>query len=240
MVGVLFVDLDDFKVVNDTLGHGAGDELLVAVAARLAARRCAPRDTAARLGGDEFAVLIEDAADAAEVERGRGADRRRALAEPVRRRAASLVTASASVGVATTADARGAAELLRQADLALYVAKGAGKGRWRRYEPGLHTAAGRAARAADRRWTGRSPTSAFVLRYQPIVDLRTGAIGRLRGAACAGTTPTAGMRAARRVHRRGRGERADRAARRAGCCAGAGRPAARWRATSAPGTRRAT
>ena len=72
--GVLFVDLDDFKVVNDTMGHSVGDELLVAVAARLAAS-VRQSDTAARLGGDEFALLIDDAADPEDRGRVRGADR---------------------------------------------------------------------------------------------------------------------------------------------------------------------
>jgi diguanylate cyclase (GGDEF)-like protein/PAS domain S-box-containing protein len=169
VVGVLLVDLDDFKLVNDTMGHGTGDELLVAVAARLTAA-LRPDDIAARLGGDEFAVLVEGAAHAAEIEEiaARVVD---ALAAPLD--VAGGLATSVSVGVATTPGVRGPAEMLSQADLALYAAKGAGKGRWRRYEPGLHLAA--VDRLEVRTELERAiATGAFTLRYQPIVELRSG------------------------------------------------------------------
>ncbi|MFY1695739.1 putative bifunctional diguanylate cyclase/phosphodiesterase [Solwaraspora sp. WMMA2101] len=169
-VGVLFIDLDDFKVVNDTLGHQAGDELLVAVANRLAAT-LGSADTAARLGGDEFAALIDDAVDAAEVEQA--AQRVvAAFAEPFRL-AGRLVGGAVSVGVATTEDAGGTDDLLRHADLALYVAKGAGKGRWRRYQPALHVSL---VRRMELRTTleRAAPETDFVVEYQPIVELATG------------------------------------------------------------------
>ncbi|GIF74543.1 EAL domain-containing protein [Asanoa siamensis] len=136
VVGVLFIDLDDFKVVNDTLGHASGDQVLKAVAGRISAA-LRPHDTAARLGGDEFAVLIDDAGDTGDVEDA--ADRiTRTLREPYSV-GGDLVSCSASIGIGTTADAQDGPELLRQADLALYVAKGAGKAQWRRYQPELHT-----------------------------------------------------------------------------------------------------
>ncbi|MDG4823123.1 EAL domain-containing protein [Asanoa sp. WMMD1127] len=136
VVGVLFIDLDDFKVVNDTLGHASGDQVLKAVAERISAA-LRPHDTAARLGGDEFAVLIDDAGEPADVEDA--ADRiTRTLREPYTV-SGELVSCSASIGIGTTADASDGPELLRQADLALYVAKGAGKAQWRRYQPELHT-----------------------------------------------------------------------------------------------------
>ena len=171
VVGVLLVDLDDFKLVNDTMGHGTGDELLVAVAGRLTAT-LRPHDVAARLGGDEFAILIQGAANATEIEEiaARVVD---ALAAPLD--VVAGMTTSVSVGVATTPGARSSAEMLSQADLALYAAKGAGKGRWRRYEPGLHLAA--VDRLEVRNELEHAIASgAFTLRYQPIVELCSGAL----------------------------------------------------------------
>ena len=174
VAGVLLVDLDDFKLVNDTMGHGAGDDLLVTVADRLAGI-LRPHDTAARLGGDEFAVLVEHAAHAGEVEEiaARVVD---ALCVPVEVSGGPTggLTTSVSVGVAVTPDADGAADMLRQADLALYAAKGAGKGRWRRYEPGLHLAA--VDRLQVRAELERAlAAGAFELHYQPVVELDGGA-----------------------------------------------------------------
>jgi diguanylate cyclase (GGDEF)-like protein/PAS domain S-box-containing protein len=130
---VLYVDLDDFKEINDTLGHAAGDELLVAAAARLAgvARE---HDTTARLGGDEFAMVLQDLPDPAAA--GAFADRAvRAFSDPFALGAAGQVTVGVTVGVATTADSTDPDELRRYADLALYAAKAAGKGTWRAYSP---------------------------------------------------------------------------------------------------------
>ena len=170
VAGVLFVDLDDFKVVNDTMGHGVGDELLAAAAARLVGliRDC---DTAARLGGDEFALLIASAADAAAVETAAGRIVR-AFSEPFKLASGSVLT-TVTVGVATTEDSADTDELLRHADLALYAAKAAGKRQWRRYQPVL--SAGlirrRELQAALEEAVARS---AFTLAYQPIVRLTTG------------------------------------------------------------------
>jgi diguanylate cyclase (GGDEF)-like protein/PAS domain S-box-containing protein len=170
--GVLFVDLDDFKVVNDTLGHGVGDELLMAVAARLESSVRAS-DVAARLGGDEFALLIDDAEDAQAVE----AFAERiviAFNEPFTLSDAKVVT-TATIGVATSQDSTDVDEVLRHADLALYAAKSAGKRRWRRYAPVL------SAGMIKRRETQAAlddavKTSAFILAYQPIVTLTSGEI----------------------------------------------------------------
>jgi diguanylate cyclase (GGDEF)-like protein len=167
---VLFVDLDDFKTINDTLGHAAGDRLLCAVAERLV--DCVrPDDTAARLGGDEFAVLLDDVADTAEVERV--ATRiTEALRTPVVF-AGQEVTVGASVGIAPGASARSADELLGNADLAMYIAKSEGKGSYAVFEPPMraevakrHHLKADLVKAADR--------GEFVLHYQPIVDLQTG------------------------------------------------------------------
>ncbi|MFJ3670902.1 aminotransferase class I/II-fold pyridoxal phosphate-dependent enzyme [Streptomyces sp. NPDC090106] len=169
---LLFIDLDDFKQVNDTLGHSAGDHLLVAVGNRLskALRRT---DTAARLGGDEFAVLMEDAREPLDAEL-LAAQVIQTLTRPFTLGEES-VTVSASVGVATARDSTDAEELLGHADLALYAAKAAGKRQWRRFQPLLHTRMverhdlqSRLARAV----AGKE----FALRYQPVVDISVGEV----------------------------------------------------------------
>ncbi|WP_405811374.1 aminotransferase class I/II-fold pyridoxal phosphate-dependent enzyme [Streptomyces sp. NBC_00210] len=169
---VLFLDLDDFKVVNDTRGHSVGDELLVAVARRLSGTLRAS-DTAARLGGDEFAVLMEGAKEPADAE---------VLAEQIVhdlmqpfRLTDALISLSASVGIATARDSASGEELLGHADLALYAAKTAGKRQWRSYQASLHTG------MLERRELQASLESAiaaesFDLRYQPIVELASGEI----------------------------------------------------------------
>ncbi len=170
IAGVLFVDLDDFKVVNDTKGHSVGDELLVAAAARLASL-VRESDTAARLGGDEFALLIGDAESTAAVEAA--AERIvGAFAEPISL-TTGLVTTTVTVGVATTRDSTDTDELLRHADLALYAAKAAGKRQWRRYQPVLSSGLIR-RREIQEALEEAVAKSAFTLVYQPIVALATG------------------------------------------------------------------
>ncbi|MGH3250792.1 MAG: putative bifunctional diguanylate cyclase/phosphodiesterase, partial [Trebonia sp.] len=170
--GVLFVDLDDFKVVNDTMGHGVGDELLVAVAARLAAS-VRESDTAARLGGDEFALLIDDAADPADVDAF--AERIVAAFNEPFNLAEAKVLSTATVGVATSQDSGDVDELLRHADLALYAAKSAGKRRWRHYQPVLTSGMLR-RREIQAALEDAVKSLAFTLVYQPIVALPTGEI----------------------------------------------------------------
>jgi diguanylate cyclase (GGDEF)-like protein len=170
--GVLFVDLDDFKVVNDTMGHSVGDELLVAVAARLASavRRT---DIAARFGGDEFALLIGDAPDPDAVDAF--AERIvAAFAEPFTLQGAEVL-AAATVGVATSQDSVDVDELLRHADLALYAAKTAGKRRWRHYQPVL-TSGMRRRRELQTSLEDAVKAEEFTLAYQPIVALTSGEI----------------------------------------------------------------
>jgi diguanylate cyclase (GGDEF)-like protein/PAS domain S-box-containing protein len=169
LAGVLFVDLDDFKVVNDTMGHSVGDELLVAAAARLA-HLVRDSDTAARLGGDEFALLISNADTTAAVEAA--AERVVvAFAEPFAL-SVGLVTSTVTVGVATTLDSVDTDELLRHADLALYAAKSNGKRQWRRYQPVLSAGLLR-RRELQEALEEAVNTSAFKLVYQPIVALDT-------------------------------------------------------------------
>ena len=172
-VAVLFIDLDDFKRVNDSLGHTAGDELLRAVARRV--HDCVrPADTAARLGGDEFAVLLEDITglgDATSVAERVVAS----LSRPVKV-GGSECAAHASVGVVLgRAGEVVADELLHNADVAMYVAKGQGKGRYQVFEPSMQAAVlERHELRADLSLALRQ--GAVPVHFQAIVDLRSGAI----------------------------------------------------------------
>jgi diguanylate cyclase (GGDEF)-like protein len=184
-VGVLFCDLDGFKTVNDTLGHSAGDGLLVAVAGRL--RECVrPADTVARLGGDDFAVLLEELRDPGDA--ARAAQRILNALEAPFRLAAREVYVGASIGIAAAvADAD---TLLRDADLAMYRAKSEGKGRYVMYEPALHSEIVELLELeVDLR---RAIERELELAYQPIFNLRTGAIVSLE-ALVRWRHPTRGM-----------------------------------------------
>jgi diguanylate cyclase (GGDEF)-like protein len=169
-LAVLFLDVDRFKIVNDSLGHAAGDELLREVAVRLVAS-IRPGDTAARFGGDEFAILLEDVEDQAAAEqvalRILGA-----LKAPLQI-AGRDVFISASIGIAM--DAASAGDMIRDADLAMYRAKSEGKGRHAVFESAMHVAVvERADLEADlQRVLERAE---LVLHYQPIVALGNRAI----------------------------------------------------------------
>jgi diguanylate cyclase (GGDEF)-like protein/PAS domain S-box-containing protein len=169
-IAVLAVDLDDFKTINDSLGHGTGDELIVVTAHRLMAT-LRPADTAARFGGDEFVVLLDDVDEAEAVQ---AADRiLAALAEPFEVGGRDVFV-RASIGLAMADDEAGdAATLLRNADVAMYRAKASGKGRLVRFRADLHREAMRRLEmTADlRRALDRGE---FVVYYQPIVDLVSG------------------------------------------------------------------
>lgn len=171
-ITVLFLDLDDFKTINDSLGHTSGDELLRAVAMRIAGVVRAA-DTAARLGGDEFAVLV-DIMDH-EVEARALAARILEELEPPFKIAGRELNVSASIGMAISDGSRGADELLRNADTAMYAAKESGKNCVRAFEEGMHV------RVLDRlELTGELRRALeigeFELDYQPIVELDTGRI----------------------------------------------------------------
>jgi diguanylate cyclase (GGDEF)-like protein len=171
-VTVLFLDLDGFKPVNDSMGHFAGDRLLIDVAGRL--KTCLRRaETAARLGGDEFAILLTDLEDprrAAEV-----AERIIDVLKAPFSLFGREVFVSASIGIASGRDAP--EDLLRNADVAMYRAKREGGDRYCIFEPGMHAAVvDRLELAADlRRAVERDE---LALRFQPIVELET---GRLTG-----------------------------------------------------------
>ncbi|HZU78492.1 MAG TPA: EAL domain-containing protein, partial [Acidimicrobiales bacterium] len=171
-VAVLLLDLDDFKLVNDTFGHAAGDGLLIEIGKRLS-DVLRHGDTAARLGGDEFAVCVEfddTRSDDATTLAQRILE---SFSVPIELEGIELM-ASATIGVAVdSATGSDAGELLRQADLALYAAKEAGKRTYRFYEPGLHAAALSRLERRNALEAALSP-SQFVVHYQPIVDLRDG------------------------------------------------------------------
>ncbi len=172
-VAVIFLDIDDFKGVNDTLGHAAGDALLVEVAARV--RACLRRpDTAARLGGDEFALLIEGVDSAIEAEH---VARRviEVLRDPFTVSGTSvIVRASLGIAVADKDDAN-ATSLMRQADVAMYVAKGAGRNRYVLFAPGMESEVVR-RRKLRGELERAIELQQFVLHYQPVVNLITGEI----------------------------------------------------------------
>ena len=170
-LAVLFVDLDDFKTINDSLGHGAGDELLVAVGHRLGGT-LRPADTAARLGGDEFAVLLENAAtEAPQAVAGRMLD---AFDRPFTIQG-KQVQMHASIGITLDTPTSTPEEMLRNADLAMYVAKQRGKGRYELFEERMHT---QAVRRLDMKAALERAVANELLEvhYQPIVELRDGTV----------------------------------------------------------------
>lgn len=174
-IAVIFLDVDDFKTINDSLGHAAGDDVLAAIGARLR-DSLRPSDTAARMGGDEFAVLVEDvdeASAAADIAERIG----KALLPPVSVEGRELAV-QASMGIATSDPAAGpksSSELLRDADIAMYLAKKENRGSFRLFEQRMHkTALDRLERKAALERAVLNED--FVLHYQPIVDLRSNSV----------------------------------------------------------------
>ncbi|WP_339762926.1 EAL domain-containing protein [uncultured Hoeflea sp.] len=170
-VSVIFIDLDNFKAVNDSLGHSAGDSLLKVVAGRMVAAVRAS-DTVARLGGDEFVILLvdHDNATAADLNRIR-----QAIAEPVLINGQSF-RVTGSLGVAGyPGDGADAETLLLNADIAMYEAKANGRDNFQYYNRDIDDA------ASERRWLrdhlpGALSSNEFTLLYQPQVDLDTGRV----------------------------------------------------------------
>ena len=168
-VGVLVLDLDGFKDVNDSLGHSCGDQVLVEVATRLAGL-LRPGDTAARLGGDEFAVLLAWTTDEQLHEVALRVIR--SLAAPIALEQ-TTVRISASVGAITAKEATArAADLMRDADTAMYEAKRRGRAQVVRFEEAMrHSVRDRLELTADLQQALQQRTLAVA--YQPLVDLRT-------------------------------------------------------------------
>ncbi|WP_165372852.1 putative bifunctional diguanylate cyclase/phosphodiesterase [Pengzhenrongella frigida] len=172
-VAVLFIDLDGFKTINDTFGHAAGDEVIVAAARRL--QTCARAgDTAARLGGDEFAVLVENLTPAQAMALG---DRILAVLRdtPVEF-GGRTATVGASIGIAVAGAGETTETLLRNADLAMYQAKAEGRGRLALYTPGMHDEVVNRFRLESSLHAVAVATAAISLDYQPIADLGSGVV----------------------------------------------------------------
>jgi diguanylate cyclase (GGDEF)-like protein len=169
-VGVLFADLDGFKTVNDSLGHAAGDQLLIIVGQRLASV-VGPTDTVARFGGDEFAILVEDVRQP--IDAARLAQRALETLERVIEVEGREVFITASIGIAVGLEEPD--DLLRNADLAMYEAKGQGKGRYELFQRHMHEAL---AQRLDLEVDLKQATDRdqFVLHYQPIVELDTATV----------------------------------------------------------------
>jgi diguanylate cyclase (GGDEF)-like protein len=170
---VLFLDLDYFKVINDSFGHLAGDELLAEVARRLSGGLRSV-DTLARLGGDEFALLLEEVNDPSDA--ARVAERLQcALRGPIIVGGSEVFT-SASIGIALSSCTEDCSQnLLRSADLAMYRAKEHGRSRFEVFDPAMHTAAMERLRLEMdlRRALERDQ---LILHYQPVVSLHTGSL----------------------------------------------------------------
>jgi diguanylate cyclase (GGDEF)-like protein/PAS domain S-box-containing protein len=175
---VLFIDLDRFKVINDSLGHTVGDELLQAMTRRI--ERCVrPGDTVARLGGDEFTILVDDIGSSSDATRV--ADRvQTELSKPFTLRGHEVFT-SASIGIALSATGYSRAEeLLRDADIAMYRAKALGKARYEVFDTAMHARA-KALLELETDLRRAIDRHEFVLQYQPVVSLSSGLIVGFEG-----------------------------------------------------------
>jgi len=173
MFAVLFLDLDGFKTVNDSLGHGAGDELLIVIAERMQ-KYLRPGDSIARLGGDEFTILLDDLRDISDATR---------FAERIQEEVARSVrigdtdvTTSVSIGIASsTSHYKSPYAILRDADTAMYRAKELGKARFALFDQSMHTEVVRRL-GLEHELRMAVKQQQFEVFYQPVVNLRSGAI----------------------------------------------------------------
>jgi diguanylate cyclase (GGDEF)-like protein/PAS domain S-box-containing protein len=171
-VAILFLDLDDFKTVNDSLGHAEGDRLLAAVGSRLVGA-VRSHDTVARFGGDEFAILLEDLVSSDEA-LDVVARVEESLRAPIGLRGREI-NVTASLGLAHAAPGDAADDILRNADVAMYSSKESGSARHTVFEPRMHAAiVDRLELESDLR--GALDRDELHLLYQPIVSLETGAV----------------------------------------------------------------
>jgi diguanylate cyclase (GGDEF)-like protein len=166
-LALLFLDLDDFKVINDGLGHAAGDELLRVVAGRLSGA-IRPDDLCARLGGDEFALLLQDAEGTADAVAHRLVG---VIAAPISL-AGRITHIGASVGLAFATADTSAERLVQQADIAMYAAKAKGKNRVQAFDPSLLQDDGKAVFEAE--LAAAAAAGQLVVHYQPIMSVTEG------------------------------------------------------------------
>ncbi len=171
-VGVFFIDLDNFKLVNDSLGHAAGDEVLATVAERISSA-LRPTDRVGRFGGDEFVVVVPDVQGGADVER---------VAERISAEISSelivqghRIVPTASMGIAVSTPTSTPASLLRDTDSALFRAKDSGRARWHFFDEAMHAQAVARLTLEDELRRAIAERE-FVLHYQPIVRLRDGVV----------------------------------------------------------------
>jgi diguanylate cyclase (GGDEF)-like protein/PAS domain S-box-containing protein len=169
-VGLVLVDLDGFKGINDTMGHPVGDDLLIQVAHRLTSAKRS-HELLARLGGDEFAVLLEDLSSGAEAETA--ARRMRDAVDAPYELGEQPIVIQASVGVAVVDDASGFEDLFRYADVALYKAKDRGRNQLVVYESGMDYLMQAEVRLRREMANGFG-SGEFALAYQPLLDVGTG------------------------------------------------------------------
>ena len=169
-IAVVYLDIDGFKSVNDSLGHEAGDHVLREVASRLVAA-VRTGDTVARLGGDEFAILVEQSTHPLD-EASTIADRvLQSLSAPVALESQRIVL-SASIGIVIGDAASTSSSMLRDADIAMYQGKAAGKARWTLYDPAMRAAAVERLELESDLYLALDDNQ-FRLVYQPIVELET-------------------------------------------------------------------
>ena len=166
-VAALFVDLDNFKVVNDSLGHAAGDEVLTTIANRIGGA-LRPQDRYGRFGGDEFVIVVQNVVDVLEVERF--AERvSAAIAADLQVRGHRIVP-TASIGIAVSTSTSTPESLLRDADSAMFRAKAAGRARWQFFDDAMHAQAV-ARLIVEDQLRDAITAGQFVVYYQPIVAL---------------------------------------------------------------------
>ncbi|MEP7194794.1 MAG: bifunctional diguanylate cyclase/phosphodiesterase [Actinomycetota bacterium] len=169
-LGALFVDLDNFKIVNDSLGHAAGDEVLTAIANRIGGA-LRPGDRVGRFGGDEFVIVVQNVVDALDVERF--AERVSAAIAADLQVQGHRIVPTASIGIAVSTAASTPESLLRDADSAMFCAKAAGRARWQFFDDAMHAQA--VARLIVEDQLRDAITSGeLVVFYQPIVALADG------------------------------------------------------------------